>query len=354
MCRTAKWLLFIFCLCVSSFALAQNTEFPVRVDRVTRSDDRTRIAVAERMERNETGDVRSYVDVYDVISGERVAVVDLTPFPQRISLNHDGTKLAYTYDYHETGIIDLATGNRLLVLSGAVEVGELIWNPVHDWLTYNIGIKISVADGSTGQEIGFFIPPIDTGRVDEVRWSPDGTRLALLRDRTWDIIIWDTTIAPDQWQTSQPVVHIPNAPRSSSMEWSPDGTYLAVNQIAHSPEQVEGVHIFDTSTGEALRFLANGNAGVISDVEWSPDGSRVAGGGQLGPVTQLGEGQIWIWDVESGEIVETFAVPHSVSEVFWMSNGSLFHTGGDAGLFEDGVVTVETSAPANPVKSRDE
>jgi len=66
-------------------------------------------------------------------------------------------------------------------------------------------------------------------------------------------------------------------------------------------------------------------------VAWSPDGTRVVSG--CGSQGQGDSGELWVWEVQSGERVRAF-VGHLgvVSAVTWSPSGELLLSGGSDGM----------------------
>ena len=107
--------------------------------------------------------------------------------------------------------------------------------------------------------------------------------------------MWEVTTGTCRWVGHTPPTII------RRIEWSPDGTQLA------SCSDDGSVCLWEASDGR-LRASLQGHSSMVESVAWSPDGpasspgrgSRLAsgGGGQ-------GRGEIFIWDVHSGERLQT-------------------------------------------------
>ncbi len=109
---------------------------------------------------------------------------------------------------------------------------------------------------------------LDRRGLSEVRWSPDGTKVAFVvaepmrgADQNRDIWLYDET--HDELRRLTTSDESDRSPR-----WSPDGRTLA---FISDPAQI---HLLPMSGGEA-RALTNGKTGVTRFV-WSPDGSAIA------------------------------------------------------------------------------
>jgi hypothetical protein len=112
------------------------------------------------------------------------------------------------------------------------------------------------------------------GRITEVKYSPDGSRLAAASSRRW-AEIWTASARPlaRTGEHPEPVQQV---------EFSPDGLRLL------TVDRGGNARVWDAHTGEPLTLLWRGVTG-IQEATFAPDGIRV-GSGDLGPTGTL-------WDV---------------------------------------------------------
>jgi WD40 repeat protein len=88
-----------------------------------------------------------------------------------------------------------------------------------------------------------------------------------------------------------------------------------------------------------------GDSGVYK-VAWSPDGSKIAGGTDR---------QLWIWNANTFEIIQTIHTEATVDALVWTPEGHLFHNGGFQGLYRDGLpvtlnpTAMPTDTPTTPL-----
>jgi len=110
-------------------------------------------------------------------------------------------------------------------------------------------------------------------------WSPDGTRLAFVSDRTGQPEVF--SIRPDGTDLTQLTeTAAPNADYDYVIAWSPDGTRLALALLPHeiSSQWRGGLYLMFVASasqavpGEGALLLAE----AASDVRWSPDGRYLA------------------------------------------------------------------------------
>ena len=120
------------------------------------------------------------------------------------------------------------------------------------------------------------------GRINEIAYSPDGTRLAV----AGGIGIWLYDA-----QTGAELDLITGHARSvSSISYSPDGQTLA------SGSEDETVRLWDAQTGRHLRTL-RGHTDWVFSVSYSPDGQTLASGSW--------DGTVRLWDAQTGRHLRT-------------------------------------------------
>jgi Tol biopolymer transport system component/predicted Ser/Thr protein kinase len=135
----------------------------------------------------------------------------------------------------------------------------------------------------------------EPGTYAHPRLSPDGTRLSLtvLRDDNWDIWIYDLARDVSTRLTF-------SEGYDGDQIWSPDGTELLFTS-SRTGETVSFRKRAD-GTGEAEPLMAEQNDQTYA-TSWSADGGYVIG-------QRLGEGlDLWVLDLESGEVQDYLATP---------------------------------------------
>ena len=147
-------------------------------------------------------------------------------------------------------------------------VTSLDWSPDGATLAaagFHEVLLLDPADGDVrGRLVGL------SERVQSVRFSPDGTRLAAtggLPGRTGELQIWD--LATNELTLSLPLT----ADTVSGASWSPDGTRVAAGCVDNS------VRVFDAGTGEQLLRMASHEDWVLGTA-FSADGSHVVSAGR--------------------------------------------------------------------------
>lgn len=100
----------------------------------------------------------------------------------------------------------------------------------------------------------------------------------------------------------------------TSLAWSPNGNVLAIGDR-------EGIHLY--SGGFEPIGLLTGNSEVLTVLEWSPDGNLIAG-------ASLRDSNIWVWNIEQGEVITTFSHhDRSIQALAWNPNKLIIASGTD-------------------------
>jgi WD40 repeat protein len=142
--------------------------------------------------------------------------------------------------------------------------------------------SVRVWDAATGQEM--LALREHTHRVLALAFSPDGRRLA---SASWDgtVRVWDAALRPKALTLEG------HAARVTCLAVSPDGGLIA------SASQDGTARIWDAASGQSLCTLT-GHTGWVLGVAFSPDGRRLASAGQ--------DQTLRLWDVESGRHLCSF------------------------------------------------
>jgi WD40 repeat protein len=162
------------------------------------------------------------------------------------------------------------------------------------------------------------------GVVQSATWSADGTKIfTSSEDRT--VRIWDAF-------SGEEIMRITEGDPTLA-HWSPDEKYiLAVN------EKDLIAKVWDTETGLARFTLEKNEIGGALDFfrgwkPWSPSGDHF--------LIYNKEGELRIWDTESGELLQTLLGHNGrISQAFWSPDGSLIASSG----WEDGRVIIWQAA----------
>ena len=123
--------------------------------------------------------------------------------------------------------------------------------------------------------------PLKLGCSYGVRFSPDGTRLAVLGR---DLVLWDVAARQKLWR-GKFIAHM------SGMAFSPDGSQLAIKSTTGQ------MAVVDAQAGQLLLNFRNKKDGEGCGPAWSPCGRYLADGGW--------DGRLRLRDAQTGEVLFT-------------------------------------------------
>jgi WD40 repeat protein len=202
----------------------------------------------------------------------------------------DSVKIEYSIDSGKTWnlIIDMVSGLKY------------IWKKVPKPISSNCLIRIKQLSES-------YLPGTlqttiigNTNGVNNVSWSPDGSRIATA-GFDGKIIIWDAINGTK--------IHTLSGHNDKVLyvSWSPDGSRVATASIDKT------ARIWDAASGSSLHTLTHSYG--VNAISWSPDGTRVA--------TASDDSTAKIWDIETGDMLHVLRGHRDyVIAVSWSPDGS--------------------------------
>ncbi|GHO47385.1 NB-ARC domain-containing protein [Ktedonospora formicarum] len=236
-----------------------------------------------------------------------------------VAWNPDGTKIASAGTDTLVAIWEVESVMSPSILRGhSWVVRGVTWSPDGQMLASSSWDgTIRIWDATTGVVIQTIQNPDHAGTlIFGVAWSPDGKWLAGA-STIRGVQVWEVNTGVRKW------VGLTHA-SATQVAWSPDGTRLA------SGSDDGCVCLWDIVSGRLLRRLP-GHYGMTKSLAWSPDGRQLAWGS--GSQRQDGSGEIFVWDVHSGQHIQAFGERmEEVSALTWATSGEMLISGGSDGM----------------------
>ncbi len=244
-----------------------------------------------------------------IVQGYAVSLYDVAWSPDGTQLASAGSDMVVTI-WEVEGLTPprLLLGHRSLVFGVA-------WSPDGRLLASSgLDNAVRLWDATTGEARQSLQDPDHVNTLFYgVAWSPDGKFLGSASYQQ-GVQVWEVATGTRRWVgRAQPT-------RIRRVAWSPDGTQLA------SCGDDGSVCLWEATDGR-LRASLPGHRGMVMSVAWSPDGTRLAsaGGGR-------GSGEIFIWDVQSGERLQGWSEPNAIVDALtWSRTGEVLLSGGSDG-----------------------
>ncbi|MCY4587348.1 MAG: hypothetical protein OXB98_15020 [Bryobacterales bacterium] len=247
-------------------------------------------------------DSRTGEEIIRLVDGERIYTLAVS----------DAGDRAYVETLSANRILDISTTEVLLEfdLSQRFRLRGPVWSPMGTRIATQERGAVHVWDASSGGLLRSFEGLPTTVYPYGVRWSPEGTRLAVLQlDGALKVWRVDDGEEISAFQAHDPVPGLGARP----LAWSPDGSRLA------TAANDSLVKLWDTREWKLVHALTNesnlrfGSGSPIDRIAFSPDGNRIA-------VAQ--PSTLRVWDVESGQqVVEWYPAPENTA--FVPHNGSI-------------------------------
>ncbi len=202
-------------------------------------------------------DGRSLVCMVTTKTEQHIAVIDTTgeQWPRRVSRDGD-----FVFDP------TVSAGAALAWQEWSVP--DMAWDASRVWLLMPNGNR-QVVDGGRNDDAGEPVAAI------QPRFSPDGTLLAYLSDRSgwWNLWLYDlATGARRQLVQDEAEQGVPTwGPGGMRFDWSPAGSQIAV---IRSDAGYAGLHLIDVAAGTGRPV--GPQDGSMQAVSWSPQGDRLA------------------------------------------------------------------------------
>ena len=173
---------------------------------------------------------------------------------------------------------------------GKGRVRELTYFPDGTRLAVWSTIGIWIYDVRTGAEIELFAKDVGEGDAMGMALSPDGQTFAFTRDK--NIHLWDSQMK------RQKNVFTGHTSYPSSLAFSPTGEILASGGYDAT------VRLWDVRTGELVRTLV-GHTDEVMSVVYSPDGKTLASVSAFFMDVEDNMNMVCLWNVQTGQLLQT-------------------------------------------------
>jgi WD40 repeat protein len=261
--------------------------------------------------------------LHRAIAASRVVLTIRNANPAAVAFSPDGSRLATAgpgkgspASMANAFVWDARTGRRLLSLRGATSrIDDISYSPDGSRLVTGSDDGTAIIwDAQDGQRL-FVMPDLDTAAGSlGVAFSPDGTRLAT-DDAVGRLRIWDL-------RSRQVVRTIRSSHPLCGIAWSPDGTRVGTGDCGGFYAGATG-RVWDVRTGRLL-LATKQQTGAILTLQFSPDGRHLA--------TPSLNGTAQVWDASTGSLEATLS-GHTgqVAALAYSPDGKLIATSGTDG-----------------------
>ncbi len=237
------------------------------------------------------------VTFFNIETGERLNSLNLDPDFGGFRLTPDGTKIVWGSYSDTLYVSDVATGELLQTLKGhTARINDVVFSPDGSRIASASDDHLVKIWDLTTVDNGFEVLAGEIGLVNNVGVNSAGTHIAAgLNDNS--ICVWDAKTGEI---INRLVGHTDNV---FSVAFNPDANLLA------SGSSDKSIRIWDLATErEVLKIQLN--SGGVNNLIFSPDGRSIfssSGGDIVSDVMWKNDNQIQVWEVSTGEERKSFA-----------------------------------------------
>lgn len=262
------------------------------------------------------------VFIYAANSFEQIRYIQTPYGVSSLAFSPDGAALATGDDFpgDDVRLWEVGTGQVKRVLRGQAFVGGLAFSPD--------GTVLAVADGNhsvrlwkvtTGRQVQGLARNSQLYSSGNLVFSPDGTLLAVAdREKVW---LWEV-------KTGKTIQELTPDGGANLVVFSPNGSLLITGACGREDNR-EGclageVRLWDVSTGKVVQTL-QGHTSSVESIAVSPDGRTIVSGDRR-------DGSIRVWNVETGQQIHLLAEhTGSVDSIVFSPDGTIFASGASDG-----------------------
>jgi WD40 repeat protein len=269
----------------------------VRANSVAWSPDSMQIVI---------GSFDNSVSLWNASSGEKLASFEgHKSAVKSVTWSPDGKRIASGSEDKTVNVWNSATGEKLHVFTGHTNyVNSVQWSPDGKAIASGgHGGHVKIWDAESGKELQILK---QSYHISSLAWSPSGRHLATgSGDRT--VHIWDVASGKDL------IILKEHGDDVQDVAWSPDGTRV-ISGVCATYE--DAARVWDVISRKVL--LSN-SKGFGACVTVSPDGGKIASGGYGKTIS--------IWNSTNGKVLQTLEghtlkKDHdSIWNVAWSPNG---------------------------------
>jgi len=200
----------------------------------------------------------------NISSGNVVRTFDKQPLQlYSFDMSLDGTKMVTGYEDNSIILWDVASGKQLKTLQDSGAVNSVCFSPDGTKIASGLDNTVKIWDIASSQILTTIKAANDNefGNVNRVHFSPDGMKLA---SASSTVKIWDVS-------SGQMIKNLPDS-EAFCVRFSPDGKYLITGGYEKS------VKVWNVSSGVLLQELKEHYSGV-NNVAISRDGTKIASAG---------------------------------------------------------------------------
>lgn len=264
------------------------------------------------------------IDFYDTETAIRISSFDDSEDDiEGLTLNSKGSLLAYSNNGGRLAVVDVQAGVEIGTVTegGSTDTGYPLWSTSKDVFAAFFGPVITLSDGVLLSAVNTFYDEQSGDGISGFSWSADGRMIAYTaRDRVTSngmLVVLELNA-----ESELALLKRFEAPASLLVALNSDGSTIATSTAV-------GVLLTNVRDAQQRLLAKQHRDDPLFSLAWSPDDERIAGGSSEA---------IFIWDIQSGDIVETIQVQDSVHDLYWSPDRQfLYHAGRPAGIYRNGI-----------------
>jgi WD40 repeat protein len=148
------------------------------------------------------------------------------------------------------------------------------------------------------------------GYTTDAQWSPDMSMIASAGVGSL-VRVWDSTVGDLKTTFTGHVLDVSGMQIAWFFSWSPSGELIVTSGEDHA------ARVWDPFTGVEHHAFLHDDEFIIESSDWSPDGTRIA----TGTLRSTGS-PIFVWNVETGDLLNTFGGECFITEPSWSPDGT--------------------------------